>query len=73
MSDITEPQNPKSFDAEKEAIGTLLDRPASIRAGKIEDLQDDDQFEVFKNGEGNVDFRTVGWIKAAVIFLKSNA
>ncbi|OBW66861.1 MAG: Uncharacterized protein AUREO_030660 [Aureobasidium pullulans] len=70
MSDITEPQNPKSFDAEKEAIGTLLDRPASIRAGKIDDLQDDDQFEVFKKGEGNVDFRTVGWIKAAVIFLK---
>lgn len=42
----------------------------SIDAGKI-DVADDDAFEVFKRGEGTVDFRTVGWIHASVIFLKS--
>jgi hypothetical protein len=30
----------------------------------------DDEFEVFKKGEGQVDFRTVSWIHASVIFLK---
>ncbi|EXJ80441.1 hypothetical protein A1O1_08586 [Capronia coronata CBS 617.96] len=30
----------------------------------------DDNFEVFKKEEGMVDFRTVGWIWASVIFLK---
>lgn len=41
----------------------------SIDAGKID--VDDDAFEVFKRGEGAVDFRTVSWIHASVIFLKS--
>ncbi|KAF6836742.1 N amino acid transport system protein 9 [Colletotrichum plurivorum] len=40
----------------------------SIDAGKLENS--DDAFEVFKRGEGTVDFRTVGWIHASVIFLK---
>jgi hypothetical protein len=31
----------------------------------------EDQNEVFKRGEGQVDFRTVSWIRAGVIFLKS--
>ncbi|CAI4212413.1 unnamed protein product [Parascedosporium putredinis] len=30
----------------------------------------DDSFEVFKKQEGAVDFRTVGWVHASVIFLK---
>ncbi|MBE3045909.1 hypothetical protein IMZ48_25875 [Candidatus Bathyarchaeota archaeon] len=30
----------------------------------------DDAHEVFKRGNGAVDFRTVGWIHASVIFLK---
>ncbi|KAH1723562.1 hypothetical protein KXX60_007836 [Aspergillus fumigatus] len=30
----------------------------------------EDSFEIFKKGEGQVDFRTVGWLQAAVIFLK---
>ncbi|KAJ5649601.1 uncharacterized protein N7484_003324 [Penicillium longicatenatum] len=30
----------------------------------------EDQNEVFKRGEGQVDFRTVSWIRAGVIFLK---
>jgi len=42
---------------------------ASIEAGK--DVAQDDMFEVFKKAEGQVDFRTVGWIHASVIFLKS--
>lgn len=41
----------------------------SIDAGKLENA--DDAFEVFKKGEGAVNFRTVGWIQASVIFLKS--
>lgn len=31
----------------------------------------EDQHEVFKRGDGQVDFRTVSWIRAGVIFLKS--
>lgn len=42
----------------------------SIDAVKAE-VVNDDAFEVFKRGEGTVDFRTVGWIHASVIFLKS--
>ncbi|KUI70339.1 N amino acid transport system protein [Cytospora mali] len=42
----------------------------SFDAGKAE-VVDDDAFEVFKRGEGTVDFRTVGWIHASVIFLKT--
>lgn len=41
----------------------------SIEPGKLENS--DDSFEVFKSGDGNVEFRTVGWIHASVIFLKS--
>ncbi|KAK1980691.1 transmembrane amino acid transporter [Colletotrichum cereale] len=40
----------------------------SIDAGKLENAED--AFEVFKRGEGTVDFRTVSWIHASVIFLK---
>lgn len=31
----------------------------------------EDKYEVFKRGDGQVDFRTVSWIRASVIFLKS--
>lgn len=40
----------------------------SIDDGKVE--RGDDAFEVFKRGDGQVDFRTVGWVHASVIFLK---
>ncbi|KAK6087644.1 transmembrane amino acid transporter [Seiridium cupressi] len=40
----------------------------SIQDGKTE--PNDDAFEVFKKQEGQVDFRTVSWIHASVIFLK---
>lgn len=33
----------------------------------------EDHYEVFKRGEGQVDFRTVSWIRAGIIFLKSNS
>lgn len=39
------------------------------RYGKIENAEN--ATEVFKTGEGGVEFRTVGWIHASVIFLKS--
>jgi len=35
-----------------------------------EDLKDENNFEVFKKSEDAVDFRTVGWIRAAIIFIK---
>ncbi|KAF7118491.1 hypothetical protein CNMCM5793_008017 [Aspergillus hiratsukae] len=42
-----------------------------VGVSKPENYQSgDDSFEVFKKGEGQVDFRTVGWLQAAVIFLK---
>jgi hypothetical protein len=42
-----------------------------VAVSKPENYQSgDDSFEVFKKGEGQVDFRTVGWLQAAVIFLK---
>lgn len=31
----------------------------------------DESHEVFKRGDGQVDFRTVSWIRASAIFLKS--
>lgn len=30
----------------------------------------EDAFEIFKREDGQVDFRTVSWIRASVIFLK---
>ena len=30
----------------------------------------EDQSEVFRRGEGQIDFRTVSWIRAGIIFLK---
>ncbi|KAH8658006.1 transmembrane amino acid transporter [Xylariales sp. PMI_506] len=40
----------------------------SIRSAKIE--ANEEAFEVFKRQEGQVDFRTVSWVHASVIFLK---
>ncbi|KAF9875240.1 neutral amino acid permease [Colletotrichum karsti] len=55
-----------------EKTDTITPAPArsseSIDAGKLENTED--AYEVFKRGEGTVDFRTVGWIHASVIFLK---
>lgn len=55
-----------------EKVDAITPSPArssgSIRDGKAE--PNDDAFEVFKRQEGQVDFRTVSWIHASVIFLK---
>lgn len=40
-------------------------------ANSEEIKEGDDQYEVFKRGDGQVDFRTVSWIRASAIFLKS--
>lgn len=29
-----------------------------------------DEFEIFKKVEGQVDFRTIGWLRASVVFVK---
>lgn len=43
-------------------------RSGSVEDGKLEAA--DEAFEVFRKREGEVDFRTVGWVHASVIFLK---
>ncbi|OIW33224.1 amino acid transporter [Coniochaeta ligniaria NRRL 30616] len=58
-------------DMEKaEAITAAPQRSStsSIEAGKLENTEE--SFEVFKRDGTSVDFRTVGWIQASVIFLK---
>lgn len=56
--------------SEKAQDDVILPAPRSSGSfeGKVE--ESDDNFEVFKRKEGAVDFRTVGWIPASVIFLK---
>ena len=39
----------------------------------IQKAEMEDRNEVFKTGQGQVDFRTVSWIRAGVIFLKSKS
>lgn len=65
---------PSSFAMEitekhADEIAPVQRSSGSIEVGKLEDS--DDNFEVFKKQDGVVDFRTVGWIQASVIFLKS--
>lgn len=38
---------------------------------EMEKAEVEDVNEVFKRGEGHIDFRTVSWIRAGIIFLKS--
>jgi hypothetical protein len=45
------------------ADDVAVSKPEKYQSGE-------DSFEIFKKGEGQVDFRTVGWLQAAVIFLK---
>lgn len=54
--------------SEKGDSDIILPAPRSSGSfeGKVEETDD----EVFKKSEGKVDFRTVGWIPASVIFLK---
>jgi hypothetical protein len=52
---------------DKQSSGMLSS--GSIELGRQERVDDG---EVFKQGDGVVDFRTVGWIQASVIFLKGN-
>lgn len=54
---------------EKANEDVILPAPRSSGSfeGKVEET---DAFEVFKKEEGAVDFRTVGWVPASVIFLK---
>jgi len=39
-------------------------------AAKLDKAGSDDAFEIFKKEDGAVDFRTVDWIPASVIFMK---
>ncbi|KAF9891204.1 hypothetical protein FE257_004768 [Aspergillus nanangensis] len=50
-----------SSDSPSEDIGVA--QSDDLKAG-------DDRYEVFKKGDGQVDFRTVSWIRASAIFLK---
>jgi hypothetical protein len=51
--------------------GPLADDVAVSQSEKYQ--SGEDSFEIFKKGEGQVDFRTVGWLQAAVIFLKGRS
>lgn len=51
-----------------DAIDPVARQSNSIEVGKVDD--NNNAFEVFKKEEGAVDFRTVGWVSASVIFLK---
>jgi hypothetical protein len=54
-------------DEIKEAPSPYTDSPHT----DSQEAEFEDKFEVFKRGDGQVDFRTVSWIRASVIFLKS--
>jgi hypothetical protein len=56
-------------DDKKEIEPVSLSPQRSIQAGEVKVADDD--FEVFKQTTDGVQFRLVGWIKASVIFLKS--
>jgi hypothetical protein len=56
-----------SSDEIKEAPSPYTDDPHT----DTQQAEVEEQFEVFKRGDGQVDFRTVSWIRASVIFLKS--
>ena len=47
------------------------DKNAIVDDSKLE--RGDNDFEVFKKEDGAVDFRTVEWIHASVIFLKGKS
>ncbi|KAB2570371.1 N amino acid transport system protein [Lasiodiplodia theobromae] len=59
--------------SEKKSSLDIAQTPPDRGVGDVEaiayDKEVENDFEVFKKGEG-VDFRTVGWVKATVIFLK---
>lgn len=54
-----------------ETVQASSDR-ASVRAGSVKFVSDDDG-EVFKTTTDGVQFRLVGWVRASVIFLKSQS
>lgn len=61
-------------DSEKkgeEAIMPVPQRNSTTDSDGVKVINDDDAFEVFKRDGAGVDFRTVGWVQASVIFLKS--
>lgn len=61
-------------DPDKSAIATpAAPHATSDLAGVGTKIQKEDSFEVFKKEEGAVDFRTVEWIHASVIFLKGQS
>lgn len=41
-----------------------------VAPGKHENTAVSEEYEIFKRGHDRVDFRTVSWIRASVIFLK---
>jgi len=60
-----------SNDDEKKGLDSISPT-RSIAAGEVHPAKgSDDDFEVFKAQTDGVHFRTVGWIHASVIFLKS--
>lgn len=65
---------PSEKDEHASIRDSIRRRSESVDLGDAEDVGYDkeveNQFEVFKKGEDVVDFRTVSWPKASIIFLK---
>lgn len=60
-----------SIDEKKMSSGSHPVGDQELGTGDVMDPLNDDEFEVFKNVTDGVNFRTVGWPRASVIFLKS--
>ncbi|KAF4622822.1 hypothetical protein G7Y89_g14202 [Cudoniella acicularis] len=64
---------PPSFPSDEQKVeeGILTSSsPNSTSQDPEKQAESDDNFEVFKKTKDGVDFRTVGWCRASVIFLK---
>ena len=62
----------KTEDAEA-ITATSSGNGGQTQASRLDTSGNDDGFEVFKKEDGAVDFRTVDWIPASVIFLKGES
>ncbi|RFU30445.1 hypothetical protein B7463_g5917, partial [Scytalidium lignicola] len=59
-----------SLDEKKVHSGSYPAGDPELLTGDVMDPLNDDDFEIFKKNTSGVNFRTVGWPRASVIFLK---
>lgn len=66
---MSDPSDKKAIEAHQDAILRQPSHP-SLMEGKISD-NELEEHEVFKKSTDGVDFRTVTWQKAVIIFIKT--